>query len=200
MSRKFNGSSYTDESLIAGIRKGGLHREKCILWLYDRYAGYVYKGINIFQLDMEDAKDAYSDAILATVLQIQRKQFRKEGKVSTYLYQSFMNRCKNQIRSARVREREFLNKIPNLPDNTRSMLEELIDQEEIFRYKELFGQLGEKCQQILWDSLFHGYTMEEICARIGYTSAASVSNMKYKCMDRLKRLLKRNQLQPKETL
>ena len=192
MSGKKNGSSFTDEALVAGIRQGGVLREKCIIYLYDQYAGFVFKGVKVYKLDLTDAKDAYADAIMATVFQIQKKHFRQEGKISTYLYQSFANRCKNQIRSARAQEKRFLNEIPNLPDSTRTMLEALIDEEDIYRYKDLFSQLGNKCQQILWDSIFLGYSNDEISKRIGYTSKASVSNMKYKCLERLKKLMKIN--------
>lgn len=182
----------TDEEIIEGIRAGGILRQKLAAQIYQQYMGYVYKGQQRYKLNLEEARDAYADAITGVCRHIEEGRFRGESKLSTYLFKSFSNRCVDKLRRrASNANVEWESLVPTMPDKAKTMIQEIVLKEDTERLLALMDQLGENCKKILIDSEYYGFNMEEISERIGFKNAASVSSMKYRCMDKLKKLLRK---------
>lgn len=184
------GNSYSDQEIVEGIRAGGSKRQRLTNYLFDHHAGLVYQGIKRYKLKEEDSFDVYSDAIIAVSLQIQSGRFKGNSKISTYLFSIFSNRCKNKIRDLKTNKFTFVDDIPDMPDRARNMLRMLIEKESNQQLLAYLDKLGEKCKQILMLRLFEGYNFEEIAKMIGFKTAQSVSSMKYRCMENLKKLIR----------
>lgn len=54
------------------------------------------------------------------------------------------------------------------------------------------AQLGEPCAGLLKRFYFNKASMKEIASTMGYSSVASAKNQKYKCINRLRDLVKKN--------
>lgn len=181
----------TDEQLIESIRAGGAERERSINRLFDYYASWVLGGKKTYRLSLEEAKDAYSDAIISVSLHIQSGQFRGESSIKTYLWRIFQNRCKNKIRDRKRTPDHWLEEMPNLAEEHHSFLRELESREELEEIQGFMHQLGETCRKILWMRDYEGYGMDEIAQEVGFSSGKSVSSKRHKCLSALRSLIAR---------
>ncbi len=187
---KKNPKQYTEQEILTGLQQETGSRQLFIRILYEQNMDFIYSGIKRFRLSFEDAQDAYSDALIGVCRQIEQGNFRGESKLSTYLFQSFSNRCVDRTRksSSHIIEEE-LEQYTHLPEKALSIIKQLEIHDEVRTVRHLMGQLGEKCKQILMDSEYYGYSMEEIAERMGFNKASTASNIKYRCMKRLRDLL-----------
>ncbi|MEO0899188.1 MAG: sigma-70 family RNA polymerase sigma factor [Bacteroidota bacterium] len=187
-----------DEEIIQQIRSGGIGRQKYASKIYTQYMGYVIKGKQRYRLSMEEAQDAYADAVIGICRHIEEGRFRGESKLSTYLFKAFSNRCVDKLRRRASNKNVAWEEIlPTMPDKAKNMIQELILKEKTDLLLALMDKLGESCKKILIDSEYYGFSMDEIAERTGFKNAASVSSMKYKCMDKLRKLLRERNIDNK---
>lgn len=182
-------SIYTDPTLIADLRAGGAKREKAVTHLFDTNLGFVYKVMKEKRLSQEEARDAYTDAVVVVCEQVAKGKFRGESKISTYLYRIFLFKAVDIIRKKATHSVESVPEVPDLADPAADALKKLGLQQQAFALIQLMDSLGGKCRQILLDWAYHGYSMEEIAQRAGLKDAASAATQKYKCFKRLQSLL-----------
>lgn len=183
-------AKYSDQEIVAGIRAGGISRQRLTNYLFDKHAGLVYRGMKKYRLKEEDSLDVYNETIIAATLHIESGRFKGNSKISTYLFSIFSNRSKNKIRDLKTNKFTFADDIPDLPDRARSMLYKLIEQESVKQLEAYLDEIGDTCKQILLLREYHGYNFEEIAEKIGFKTAQSVSSMKYRCMEKLKKLIR----------
>jgi RNA polymerase sigma-70 factor (ECF subfamily) len=179
-----------DSQLIAGIRGGGIARERAASQLYDQCLRFVFRIIKDKGLSEEEARDAYVDAVVAVVEQVAQGKFRGDSRLSTYLFQILTFKSIDLIRRKTARRVETTPELPEeLADPAQSALERLGLSQEVDQLSDVMGRLGGKCRDILLDWAYHGYSMEEIAQRHDLKGATSAATQKYKCFKRLQTLL-----------
>lgn len=185
----------TDGEIIQSIRIGGSSQEKSLHFLFSRYQGWV-KGASLkHKLSEDEALDAFSDAILALRKQVLLDKFRGESKLSTYLHAIFSRRCIDYLRKKSTYRVITAEKLPEMKDQSLDVEQSLIVGERFDQLVEYIDQLGEPCKQILMDRYFWGFEdMEEIAARAGVKNANTAGSMRYRCMQKLMKLLKGKQI------
>lgn len=171
--------------MIAAIKMGGRKRQEAAQTIFDAHQGLVYKGIQKYRIDEEAAADLYADAVVSLMRQVENDRFKGDSSLFTFLYTIFNNRCLNYLRDQKRQAVEWADELPDYPDFARNALQQLISSESLERLKGMMLKIGEKCQKLLWDSLYHGFTSEELAQRLGYKDAASVYTVKYRCMKKL---------------
>ncbi|MEL6650549.1 MAG: sigma-70 family RNA polymerase sigma factor, partial [Bacteroidota bacterium] len=160
-------NQYSDADVIKGLEAGGASGERMSQYLFDQYRGLVIKGMNRYRLSEEDSLDVYSDTIIAIGQQVRAGRFRGDSKLSTYLFKIFYNRCLNKVRDNKSRQLNLVEEMPDVPTGAQSILQSLIQQEEVGRLLEVMDQLGQRCKEILLLREYYGYSMEEIAEKIG---------------------------------
>lgn len=178
-----------DVQLLADIQAGGIARERAATQVYDQHLRFVYRMIKDKGLTEEEARDAYVDAVLAVVEQVAQGKFRGESRLSTYLFQILTFKSIDQLRRKGARRVDTTDEMPDLADPAQNALERLGLDQEVGQLTGLMGRLGERCRGILLDWAYHGYSMEEIAQRHALKDATSAATQKYKCFQRLKKLL-----------
>ncbi|MEM6803540.1 MAG: sigma-70 family RNA polymerase sigma factor [Bacteroidota bacterium] len=184
--------TYSDQEIIAGIQAGGIQRQRIENYLFDQHAGLVYQGMKRYRLSEVDALDVYSMSILALSEQIRSNRFQGKSKIRTFLFSIFRNRCINKIRDNKTNKFSFVDQIPDLPEKAKGVLEQLVIQENFDKIQDCIAKLGEKCEKILMMRDYYGYSLEEIAKEIGFKTSQSVSSMRYRCMEKLKELIRNN--------
>lgn len=181
--------TYSDQSIVAAIQKGGAEREKAVYYLFDTHLGFLHKVRKKQFLSLEEAQDAYADAVVKLSSQISLGKFRGESKLSTYFYKIFYNKCVDVSRKKASNAITQVEEYPELSDPAENLLHLMDVKDEAMQVRKLMGNMGENCKNILLDWAYMGYSMEEIAQRRNLKTADSARSLKYKCLKKLREFL-----------
>nr|WP_255534817.1 sigma-70 family RNA polymerase sigma factor [Pedobacter sp. SYSU D00535] len=135
----------------------------------------------------DDAKDVFQESIIVLYDKVKGGNFELNSKLKTFIYsvcrRLWLKRLSQMSRnSGNIRDYEDI--IPVEHD-----LEKHEERDLQFKQMEAsLHRLGEPCKTIIEDFYINSKSMQEICAKFGYTNADNAKNQKYKCLQRLKKL------------
>lgn len=181
----------SDTELLAGIRAGGALRRTSENQLYEKYAYLIDTGVRNHKLTDDECASAYSDAILAVFEHVSTGRFEGRSELKTYLHQLFSNKCVDAIRKKTTNRSSVHNafsiddSLMQLPDATRSIVQQLIARSDVERLHQYLHELGEKCRTMVlaWGE---GFGDDEIAVTLGYLSAAVAKTSRLRCLDKLR--------------
>ena len=181
----------SDADLVLGIRAGGPQRRLYENRLYEKYDYLIADGVRKHRLTDDDCASAYSDAVLVVFDHLTNDRFKEQSGLKTYLYQIFSNKCVDAIRKKTTNRMSVHNgpsldeSLLQLPDDVRSVIQQLIGQGDAERLHQHLQQLGDKCRAMLlaWAD---GYTDEDIAKTMHYNSAAVAKTSRLRCFDKLR--------------
>lgn len=139
---------------------------------------------------IDEAKDVYQEAFIAVWRNIQLDRFKEHAGTSLegYLYQVAKHKWLDHLRMARRRQVVPLAvetngfKMPELSEN---------EQELLTLIKTKMKLLGEMCREVLDRFYYQKQSMRTISEGMNWTEATAKNN-KYRCLQRLRELLKSN--------
>src|SRR5690606_15979921 len=95
---------------------------------------------------------------------------------------------RNTTKRAQVHQPEPLTDALNrLPDEARSVIQEMMQQQDVALLRHRLSEIGDKCRHILW-AWGEGYKDEEIAVQLDYHSAAVAKAGGRRCLDKLREL------------
>jgi RNA polymerase sigma-70 factor (ECF subfamily) len=173
------------QQLIEDIRFG---KESALetLYLAER-AAFIAWSQKYFQCQPYDAKELYQICILITYDNIiQHKLVTINCTVRSYLCAVAKNKWKEWQR-AKMKTRIL----------DQDHLMQIIDEQEYIPYSDHIinqltkglSRLGFACQKLLEAFYYQKSSMIEICENLGYKNPDTAKNLKYKCLQRLKRIM-----------
>jgi RNA polymerase sigma factor (sigma-70 family) len=186
---------YTDQELIDQLRQSGTDKRRGEEQLFNRFVYFVREGMTKHALSEDESFNAYSDAILAALDNINKEHFEARASIKTYLYQIFHNKCVDLLRKRTTnkntvhRAEMISDRLMQLSDSARSVVQTLIEKADWNRLREKLNELEEKCRQIL---MFWGdnYSDKEIASFLQYKTADVVKTSRLRCLERLRKLYK----------
>ena len=187
----------TDADLIKGIREGGTQRRLFENRLYEKYAYLIADGTRKHRLDEDDCASAYSDAVLVVFEHVGSGRFEERSELKTYLYQIFTNKCVDAIRKKTTNRSSVHNasslddSLLQLPDESRSIVQQLIANSDVDRLYRQLNELGEKCRAMIL-SWGEGYSDDEIAQTLGYNTAAVAKTSRLRCLEKLRERFRGN--------
>jgi RNA polymerase sigma-70 factor (ECF subfamily) len=181
----------SEEEILEGIRAGGIQREKAVFAMHRQYKGLMQKGMKKYRLSIEEAQDAYADAVIAISESVSQESFRSESRLSTYLFRIFMNKAVDKIRKKTTHKSKvtLTDEIPEVEDQNPDPLVRLIQKERMEEVRAGMELLGARCRELLWKMSYWGYKPAEVAIEMGFSNAQVVSSQRYKCMKQLSRIL-----------
>jgi len=154
------------------------HRIGCINWVSSK-----------FQLMPEDARDIFQSAVVVMYENvIADKITNKQANLRSYL----IGICNNLTLAWLRREKKYTSSLPMpvLVDYMYSEIENEDQRAEKFKLcTRCMESLGSPCKEILTHFYFEGRSMQEIMDMMGYKNVQTVKSQKYKCMQRLKKMM-----------
>jgi len=184
--------SATDSAIIQGLLGSKAERNKALRQLYvdnrDRICLYIKSNSG----SDAAAKDVFQESIIAFYENVRDGKFRGESAVNTYLYSIAKFKWLNQLKKDKVRVGHH-NEIGK-DGYENDALTHLIDKQ---RQEYIFGvlsELGAQCKELLIANFYYSQSMKELVASGTYSSEQIVRNKKYKCLKRLKELIKQQPL------
>jgi RNA polymerase sigma factor (sigma-70 family) len=137
---------------------------------------------------VDQAKDIYQEAFIAVWRNIQLGKFypESENALAAYLCQIARNKWMDHLRSVHYKKNRPINDLEHkLPEEDR-------DEEDngfIDDVKKHFEKLSENCKEVLTRFYYKKQSMKEIAKRFGWTDATARNN-KYRCLQRLREIMK----------
>jgi RNA polymerase sigma factor (sigma-70 family) len=187
--------NFSDFELMNGIRAGESERRTAENNLYDKYIHLIHNAVRKHKLDEEEASIVYSDTILTSIEHIATGRFEGRSELKTYIYQIFLNKCVDAIRKKTTKHTFDFQRVSMddllvpIPDTKRSILAEIIRQQDYERLQILLQKLGERCQEILkrWSE---GFTDEEISKEYNYNTINVAQTTRLRCLEKLREFYK----------
>ena len=179
----------SEAELIAKLRQPGASFERAASSLYAQYQGYVFRLLKKYPaLGEEAVRDAYADAVEATIRKIIREEFDPaKAKLSTLLFQIFSHKCIDRIRQHTNHkaewERELAEITPDLPVASQDFLRSIMAEEAFRGVESLMEELKPPCKELILAFDYWGFRPEEVAEKLGYKNGKTASQAKYKCME-----------------
>lgn len=129
----------------------------------------------------EEAKDIYQDALIVLWQKAIGGNFTLTSKISTYLYSICLNLWRKEL--------ERKSKLSNEEKDEAEWMED-DKQERIKIINECINALGETCRKVLSYYYFDGMTMSDIAEKMNFANPDTAKTKKYKCKQRLDKLIK----------
>jgi RNA polymerase sigma factor (sigma-70 family) len=173
----------TEEDFIEGLRNDN---RQIMSRLYKIHFPMVLHFINNNNGTEDEAKDIYQEAFIILYENLQKSDFQLNCKVKTYVYSV----CRRLWLKNLYKKSKFLGKIDDFEDFILLEEEKQDDGEIKFsQMEEALGKLGEPCRTVLEDYYINNMSMNQIADKMGYTNADNAKTQKYKCLNRLKKIM-----------
>ena len=180
----------TDTSVLAGIRS---RDEYALDYIYQKCRSYCLRFITSNGGDEETAADIYQDAVLVFWEKTLHENLQLTCSIQTYLnsicrYQ-WLDRLKRR-KEVFVTEPDEFDFLPDLTDWFNEYEE--AHQQRLERIADALAEMeakGGNCKELLMLFFYDKKNMDELAAHFGYTNAENAKVQKYKCQERLKKMV-----------
>ena len=158
------------------------------LKVYPKAKSYVLKNNG----NEEQAKDVFQEAFIICWRNIKEDKFEPHENLEAYLITIVKNKWIDYLRSAKYKKTVSINGISLLSQKHESDAVQDESQNQRTSVLQALKQLNSNCQEILNMYYFERLSMKQISTHLGIGSA-SVRNKKYRCIEQLRSLTRRNQ-------
>lgn len=170
------------------MRGNSRDREQAIQRVYTLNRGIICSYIIANSGSEEQAKDVFQESVIALYENVRDGKFKADSSLSTYLFSIAKFKWFNQIKKDSIRSGHH-QKAQLKEEFDPGPLAQLVQTEAKERILGVLEGLGERCKQILVESLYHNASMKEIAKSLSFSSEQVVRNTKYKCLKKLKELI-----------
>jgi len=144
-----------------------------------------------YRCETEDAEEYYQYAIVTFYDNIISNKLTKlECSIKTYLFaigrNKFLEKTKSNLRV-----------LPNINNNQQIMnlteteeVDHELKERQLQTVENCLEKLGEPCRTLLELYYFNKMSMEDIAAHLNYKNSDTSKNLKYKCLNRLRKLFR----------
>lgn len=180
---------YSDTEILSLIRKG--EDDRALSYLYKKVLPKIKHLIYTNNGDHDEAYDIFQDAIMIFYKQVKLDKYKDEYEIAGFIYSVSRNLWINRVKRK--------NKSVGLSDAVSSLeadhnaLEDLVTKEREELIIKMLSDLGERCKELLLYSIFHKFSMKEICEKMGFSTENAAKTRNYKCKQKLIELVKDNQ-------
>lgn len=152
--------------------------------LYREYFGMIQHFVSQNSGSPEDSSDLFQDTVVALFEMVQRHDFKLKSKLSTLIYSIARNLWLKKLRdenSKKLRDSEAFYEIDTDYDEEKD--------EKIEKLEHAVEAMGDPCKSILIGFYFLKKKMAELAKEMNYETANHAKAQKYKCLQRLKKMV-----------
>lgn len=168
-----------ENDLVIGLVSG---EESAYHELYEREFFKIREYIIGNSGSLADSQDIFQDGVVILLEKLKTPGFELTCKAGTYLYSCCRNLWRKQLKKS---SREISSDYYDIYDFEEvDLYEEPDDQED--KLKEILSKLSESCLKVIQAFYYELKSWDKIAIDLGYTSANSAKNQKYKCLKNIK--------------
>lgn len=174
----------SEEDFVEGLRQDN---RQVMNRLYKIHFPMVSHFIHSNSGTEEEAKDIYQEAFIVLYENLKKTDFTLNCKIKTYIYSV----CRRLWLKNLYRKNKFLGKLDDFEEFIIFEEEAPEEYNEIAfdKMEDALLKLGEPCRTILEDYYMNNLSMNQIAEKMNYTNADNAKTQKYKCLNRLKKLM-----------
>lgn len=178
----------SDEEMISLIRKGD---SKGLTALYEAFRSeFVNWAVRYTRCEEEDAFDYYQATVIIVYDNVHAGKIEDlKSSLKTYLFSVGKNLAwqhkRQKVRTEKTNADYYLQVHMNNLDEQN----QLIQENNLELISKSFNQLGNPCHSLLDLFYYQKKNMEEIAIELNYKNSETAKNQKYKCMERLRKLV-----------
>ena len=179
---------YSDKDILSLIRKGD--DDRALSYLYKKVLPKIKHLIHSNSGDQDEAYDIFQDAIMIFYKQVKLDKYKDEYEIAGFIYSVsrnlWINRVKRKNKSVSISEEIAVY------ETDSNLLDDLITEERETLVVQMLSEIGERCKELLLYSVFHKFSMKEICEKMGFSTENAAKTRNYKCKQKLIELVKNN--------
>jgi RNA polymerase sigma-70 factor (ECF subfamily) len=175
----------TEQVVLDSIRNGEkaqlenlykAHKQEFVNWVSGKYS-----------CSNDEAKDAFQFAIITLYENLRSNRITHlDSSIKTYLFAVGKHKILEQQKSSIRFSRKLDEEIPEIEDINK--WDNDLYEESLQLVEKCLDKLGEPCKSLLQLYYYHGLSMEEITERMQYKNRLTSKNLKYKCINRLRKM------------
>lgn len=173
-----------DQKIIALIRSKD---QKTLTKIYQDIYPMVLKYIINNSGSEDDAQDVFQDAFYILMKKIDDVNFNLTSLLSTYLVGISKNLWLKKLTKVKLDTKEYQEELSNADEFLNEDENQNIS--KVKNIADAITNLGEPCKTLLVQYYYFKATMKEIARMLDYTNADNAKNQKYKCLQRLKKMV-----------
>jgi RNA polymerase sigma factor (sigma-70 family) len=172
----------TDIEILKSLQ--GSSPDKALQVLYKRLRPKIRNYILRNGGSEEDVGDVFQESLIIFLKQVKLDKFDSNYEIDGYVFSIARNlwikEAKKQNKKTSMEELGHL-EIPS----SQSLFSEILVKERQTLIDQLFSELGERCKDMLLNTIFHHMSMKEIAEKMGFANENAAKTSHYKCKQRL---------------
>ena len=176
----------TENVVLAMLERGD---ERGLVYLYKECRGAVHAHILRNNGSPDDAEDLLQEAIIILWERIRAGRYEHTAKMETFVVAVAKNIWLRRLSHKRREQVEDQPVLEQMPDEGRTPIDALMEEEQTSHLAASMLKLGEPCRTILLLYYYEDQSMEEIARTIGFANADTVKSKKYQCKKALQKIL-----------
>jgi RNA polymerase sigma factor (sigma-70 family) len=182
---------YRDDELMALIGETK-NLNEAIAAIYRQHAESVSSFIMSRGGNEQDADDIFQETVVSFIDIVKRGKFRGDASIRTFLIAVAKNIWFNEL-NKRKRSGERDKKYETGKEEEELDVSHHISEREVKQQlRNLLEQLGESCRKLLILFYYENLSMKEMLEHLPYENEQVVRNKKYKCLQQLMEIIKKN--------
>lgn len=184
---KTKNRKYSDSEVIDCLQTGddSLALEHLYVEVFPKIKKYILSNAGSY----DDAFDIFQDAVVVLCRQVHAGKYNAAFEIDGFLFfvsrNLWINKAKRDKRKVRMSE-NF-----DHSDNY-DYSDDIVTDEKVRGLGVITKLLGEKCLELLKQSIVFKASSEEIATEMGFATANAVKTQKYKCKQKLLQILEEN--------
>ncbi len=171
-----------DDLIIKQLKLGNQVVFKHLYNYYGMVENYILKNSG----DREDAKDTFQNALIIFYKKAILPDFKLTSKISTYIFATAQNLWLKKLRDSKKKE-VYLNEQSIEVDAADEVEEPAISLRDYIKQKLI--ALGEPCISIIMMHSYQKLSMVAISEKMGYANEHTTRQQKYKCLQRIRKMI-----------
>lgn len=156
--------------------------------LYRTYYPVIERFILANSGSEDDAKDIFQETLLVFNRNLSNENFNLTSSLKTYLYSISKNLWLKSLRGRKVMN-SLIPTEEDLPGLSITAEQEKESAETLTHFMDdLISKMPVHCQKIVHYVYYDNVPVEEIAEKMGYNNTHTASNVKYKCLQQMKKV------------
>lgn len=176
---------FRDSDIIEAIVNNTDAKDKAIMYLYKVHYQLIERFVLANSGNKENAADVFQDTLIVFYKSVTEEEYNSRSTLKTYLLGVAKNVWFNKLRKKK------LARLNELRSSTESFyMQKMLTEEGRVSVDLILEQLGSPCKDLLIDFYFHKMPVKALMKKYNLGSEAATKNKKYRCMERLIKLVK----------